>query len=109
MAVLWMAFIFMLSSLPGSAIPGSYGSLGHFGLYAILGALLLLALPERLRPWTACAIAVLIASAYGVSDEFHQSFTPGRTPDPMDWLVDTAGALTTAWAITLVRLRARSR
>ena len=33
---------------------------------------------------------------YGISDEFHQSFVPGRTPDVLDWLADTSGALLAA-------------
>jgi VanZ family protein len=38
------------------------------------------------------AMAVLIASLYGISDEFHQSFV-GRDPSAKDWLADTVGAL----------------
>ena len=38
-------------------------------------------------------LATSIASLYGISDEFHQSFVPGRTPDVVDWLADTSGAL----------------
>jgi VanZ family protein len=38
-------------------------------------------------------IALLIASAYAVTDEYHQSFVPMRVPDPADWALDTLGAL----------------
>ena len=44
--------------------------------------------------------AFVIAVLYGVSDEFHQSFVPGRTPDAADVLADAVGAalaLTAAW------------
>jgi VanZ family protein len=41
----------------------------------------------------AALIALLIASAYAVTDEYHQSFVPMRTPDPADWALDTLGAL----------------
>jgi hypothetical protein len=37
--------------------------------------------------------AFLFTSAYGIFDEFHQYFVPGRTPDPFDWMADCAGAL----------------
>ena len=37
--------------------------------------------------------AVAIASLYGFSDEFHQSFTPGRGVEFGDWVADTLGAL----------------
>lgn len=110
----WMGVIFRLSALPGSAIPGHFSSLGHFALYAVLAGLYLLALPEgtpgALR-WA--GVAVLMASVYGVTDEFHQSFVPGRMPDVVDWLVDTAGALTavalmTAWRAVAARARGRA-
>ena len=37
-------------------------------------------------------VAALFCSFYGVTDEFHQIFTPSRSCDPMDWLVDTCAA-----------------
>lgn len=36
--------------------------------------------------------AVVIASLYGITDEFHQEFVPGRMADPVDWIVDTCGS-----------------
>lgn len=101
----WAGVIFWFSSLPGSDIPGGYGPIGHFGEYAILGGLLLVALeaPDRLLP------AVAIASAYGITDEIHQLFVRGRCADPVDWLVDTAGAtvgvVVVAWAWRRLRSR----
>ena len=38
-------------------------------------------------------LAIVITSLYGMSDEFHQSFTPHRSVDVFDWLADTAGAV----------------
>ncbi len=108
-AVAWMALIFALSSLPGSAVPGRFGNAGHFLLYAVLGGLYSLALPRSWRPWTAAMTAVVFASLYGASDEFHQSFVPGRTPDVMDWAIDTAGAFSAAVAVLFWRLRRTKR
>ena len=88
-----MAVIFRLSSIPGSNLPGGYSTLGHFVVYAILGALLALALKRDYATGTSIALAVLIASAYGATDEFHQHFVAMRTPDIVDWGVDTIGAL----------------
>jgi VanZ family protein len=34
----------------------------------------------------------LIAILYAATDEFHQSFTPGRTPRVTDVMIDAAGA-----------------
>ena len=89
---IWAAVIFGLSSVPASNLPpGKYGTVGHFMLYLVLGALLFLALQGELRGRALWAVA--LASAYGVSDEMHQLFVAGRCADPVDWLVDTAGAL----------------
>jgi VanZ family protein len=37
--------------------------------------------------------AIGIAAAYGVLDEIHQHFVPGRQPDVLDVLTDLAGAV----------------
>ena len=37
-------------------------------------------------------IALLLASAYGATDEYHQSFVPNRCSDAEDWVADTLGA-----------------
>ena len=36
---------------------------------------------------------MLIVSAYAASDEWHQSFVPGRASEAADWIADTAGAI----------------
>lgn len=82
---------------------------GHFCEYLVLGVALCNALRFHLKPdgaagalfvakpvnalskW-APTIAAALSSVYGVTDEFHQIFTPGRSCDPMDWLVDTLAA-----------------
>ena len=40
-------------------------------------------------PW----IAVLAVSLFGLTDEWHQSFTPGRFVEVADWVADTLGAI----------------
>lgn len=106
--VIWAGVIFAFSAQPGSAIPGRYAELAHLAAYAILGGLLVAALlPERETGW-AVAVAVLIASLYGVTDEFHQAFVPLRTPDVMDWALDTIGALLGALAVAALARRRRS-
>jgi VanZ family protein len=65
----------------------------HVGAYAVLGALFCRALVgEGTRTSAALVLAVLLASAYGAADEFHQSFVPLRQPDLADWVVDALGA-----------------
>lgn len=107
-SVLWMGVIFGFSSLPGSSVPGGLGAYAHFGVYAVLGALLFLAFAHETVPGRAVAYAVLTASLYGVTDELHQAFVPGRVPDAADWGMDTLGALAGA-LIALLALRALAR
>lgn len=38
-------------------------------------------------------VSVMFCSAYGVSDEWHQSFVPGRSSEALDWVADTVGAV----------------
>jgi VanZ family protein len=54
------------------------------------------------REWTRRAFisaVVVFAALVGAADEFHQTFTPGRSGnDPLDWLADTlGGALSALW------------
>ncbi len=108
-AALWATVIFALSSVPGSQVPGRFGSLAHFVEYAVLAILLLRALEPGRSTRSAVVMALVLASAYGVTDEFHQLFVPLRVADPMDWLVDTAGALLGVFGCLAVRRLAKTR
>ncbi|MEW5939237.1 MAG: VanZ family protein [Chloroflexota bacterium] len=99
-----MAAIFTLSSIPSEDIPRfgafdfSVKKLGHSIGYALLAAAYARALGLN-RNRLAWALALLFAA----SDEFHQSFTPGRSPSPMDVLVyDNLGALAGLWFYRLI-------
>jgi len=66
----------------------------HLGEYAVLGGLCSWALHRRGAPsgnWRMGAAAALCA-AYALSDEWHQSFVPGRVASGWDVLIDVAGA-----------------
>ena len=68
---------------------------GHFAAYGAL-ATAIVRIPE-LKRWRGLSYwwALVLASAYGMGDEFRQSLTHGiRTPDWHDWLADTIGAIT---------------
>jgi VanZ family protein len=36
---------------------------------------------------------VAAGSLYGASDEIHQGFVPGRSPEVWDWVADTLGSI----------------
>ena len=44
---------------------------------------------------------MLAIALYGLMDEVHQAFTPGRIADPLDWLADVVGALAVAALVLL--------
>jgi VanZ family protein len=94
--VVWMAVIFRASSAselgPAGRIPDW---LTHGSAYLLLSVLICRALAGGFRrPLGAAAavLAVMIAGAYGVSDEWHQSFVPGRDASAADVAKDLAGA-----------------
>ena len=45
----------------------------------------------------------LFAAAYGLSDELHQHFVPGRQADWLDWLADAGGGLAGTGVLALTR------
>lgn len=65
----------------------------HFSVFGLLATLVARA-PGTSRAWP----AILIVSLFGITDEFRQSFTPGRSVEFADWMADTLGAAT---AVTL--------
>ena len=101
LALAWMALLFYLSHQPGfetpMLFPGQDKAL-HATVYAVLGLLLLAAQPRQAQgySWQQVGISALIASLYGLSDEIHQYFVPGRSNEILDWVADTVGALIAA-------------
>lgn len=100
LAIIWMGFIFYLSSIPRFPIEfqdpwSSYISYGaHIFLYLVLTFLLVRAFYSAGLPLRkALAVGFLVAIIYGATDEFHQSFVPYRNMDIKDWLFDVASAL----------------
>ena len=84
------AVIFFASSQSEVAAPGIPGidKVVHFSIYGLLATLVV-----RLRTGRRAALlSILIVSLYGITDEWHQSFTPGRSVEVADWLADTLGA-----------------
>lgn len=96
-AVLYMAAIFMVSSVsdPGPPPGGVSDKSLHMLSYSGLGVLLLLPLAKGMLSrvtWRRALAAIALATLYGVSDEIHQAFVPGRSPEALDVAADAAGA-----------------
>lgn len=101
---LWMGVIFYLSSQSSFPIKptGFWDAIddyvAHMVVYAVLGVLAFRAWRvEGLRPAQAAWAAFLLCVVYGVSDEWHQSFVPNRTPSVLDVVADAVGAGVAAW------------
>lgn len=102
--VLWMAVIFLLSGRTSddmnTILPFFQWFLpamqsfdwGHFVAYFILALTFVWGIggerPTPLRKLAAVGLCLL----YGLSDEYHQSFVPGRMPDMYDIRNDVIGA-----------------
>jgi VanZ family protein len=67
----------------------------HFFLYAVLALLLGRAMhsPTRTSRLVIVVEAILLASAMGAVDEWHQRFVPGRSTELLDWVADTVGGV----------------
>jgi VanZ family protein len=96
-----MAVIFAASSRPLPAYVAVLPDWStHSAAFAVLSVLFCRAaaggLGAALRSGDAWR-AVVFCAAYGVSDEFHQSFVPGRDATVWDVLKDVVGAVIGAW------------
>ncbi|RMH60382.1 MAG: VanZ family protein [Zetaproteobacteria bacterium] len=95
--VCWCALIFTLSAqstLPGADMFAAQDKIEHMGAYAVMAWLFWRSFPPREGGAAMAALAaVLFCMLYGLSDEWHQSFVPGRMPDINDWLADSVGAM----------------
>jgi VanZ family protein len=83
--ILWAAFIFALSCVPGKDIPNlpipNFHKLVHLIEYSVLGLLLIRALSHtvmRLSTGRLILLSMAIISIFAFSDEWHQTFVPGR-------------------------------
>ena len=118
-AVLCMAAIFWFSSQPGDEVAraaqplyqsaptvGNTGmripwlKVGHVVGYGALGAALLYGFGPGRRRSVALSLAVTLL--YAAPDEFHQSFTPGRSAGITDVLIDLGAAGAAVFVITLI-------
>jgi VanZ family protein len=106
-----MALIFALSAQPDVPQPFDLSAellaIGaHLFLFGVLAVLVSRALaPQVARLGTRLALSWTFTVIYGVSDEVHQAFVPGRSATFFDVLVDAAGAAAALAALTLAARR----
>jgi VanZ family protein len=100
--LLWFGALWLLSasSLHGVYQPpvSNFDKVEHFGFFfggtGLLCAWLFRLNPEKPNWKVITCIAVVIIGLVGWLDEYHQTFTPGRSGnDPSDWIADFSGAI----------------
>ncbi len=104
--VLWASVIFVFSSRP--SIPTSQifwqdfilKKTAHVIIFGIFCSLVYRAINKSLlKQKYAGYLSVILTFFYGVTDEIHQSFTPGRDATLRDVLIDTFGGILAMYVI----------
>lgn len=112
-ALLMMLIIFLFSARPGSELPvfdridAIIKKGGHVIGYGVLAYSYWRALDfKKAKGWIVWLLAVL----YALTDEFHQSFVPGRHASLWDVLIfDNFGALISLWLVNYYQKVKRPR
>ena len=98
LVLVWMGIIFILSSIPSlqSGLPSAFDliarKMAHVFVYFVLTGLVWYALdPTPMWKGAKLRTALIIVFLYAISDEYHQTFVPGRNGAPLDVLVDSIG------------------
>lgn len=113
---IWAAVLWWLSSqseLPSPAKFEGIDKIEHTLYFAAGGMCFLLGLRTAgfaRKTTSAILLTVLFCAIAGLLDEWHQTFTPGRSGgDVWDWAADTLGGFVGAWLVLGVQnLAARS-
>jgi len=109
-AILWPVLIFTASSIPSQEIPSSviflYDKLLHAGVFGVFCFLIYRAFVLRTPPFStgkAMLVSVLLTVLYGITDEVHQMFVPGRPPEVYDLVADAVGGLVCVLIVLVAR------
>ena len=98
--------IFLVSHIPGEEVdiprslqPIRLDFVYHIVVYFILATSICFAI--KARTVGANLIVILVAFTYGISDELHQIFVPGRSPAIIDVMSDLGGTIlgVSAWGV----------
>ncbi len=104
LALSWAGVLYYLSAQPGTGKPPLFShadKIQHFIAFGLLGFLAMGAIRikgQTHRNWQVWLI-VLLVGLYGIADEIHQRFVPGRDVSIYDVAADMAGGVMGAWAM----------
>lgn len=96
-AMLWAGLIFYLSGRTGGELHSLFPFFtsfdwGHLVAYFVLGFLVYFAIRKTRSVKHPVLVTVLLCLLYGISDEIHQLYVPGRTFQLIDLVNDVFGA-----------------
>jgi VanZ family protein len=90
--VLLLTAIFFLSSTPGDELHRFEFPFAHFIAHAVeyflMGFLVCRALTADLKIKKPVLASIILVIIYAITDEWHQSFVPGRSPAAKDVVLD---------------------
>ena len=107
--IIWAMLILTVSSIPHLKTPDLGlkidDKIAHFCEYFIFGLLIANMFWRVNKPFPYIMITTsLIGTIYGILDELHQLFIPGRTTDVFDMTADALGVITASLFYVLWRI-----
>jgi len=93
----WCLLLFALSAQPYLPLPGEIpesDKMAHVLAYGVLGWLWARAVSTSWSTWPTLAVllsAIVFTGGYGLSDEWHQMYVPGRSVSLLAALADVCG------------------
>lgn len=106
LSLIYMAAIFALSALPDLSLPYTFEGddfFLHMVEYGILGFLLSWALVNSGVVRKLVLYGFLVGLLYGMTDEVHQYFVPGRRASLLDLTADGLGSLLGSYSFRILR------
>lgn len=106
LSLIYMAAIFALSALPDLSLPYTFEGddfFLHMVEYGILGFLLSWALVNSGVVRKLVLYGFLVGLLYGMTDEVHQYFVPGRMASLLDLTADGLGSLLGSYSFRILR------
>lgn len=104
---IYCALLFHLSAQPGWTIPEYFeyhDKVIHLGAYAILGLFAWRSFRHFVQKRSLLVFCCAgFSGLYGLSDEIHQFYVPGRFADPFDLIADFIGAMTSVLLILILK------
>jgi VanZ family protein len=102
--------LFVLSAWSNPTMPYLFAGgdkLVHAGLYGVLGMALGFGRVRSAVP-PPHLVLILLGALYGATDEFHQVFVRGRSPDWADWVADVVGVVSGYFLVVSLLSRRRT-